>query len=88
MLPRVQASHWQPKQAELDAFDRVAHIKEQFTAARFILSFTDDGRMVLSELEPVNELPSYLNSKITQNPPSTIAAILLGIAARIDRPLS
>ncbi len=44
--------------------------------------------MVLSELEPVNELPSYLNSKITQNPPSTIAAILLGIAARIDRPLS
>ncbi|WP_427144074.1 phage antirepressor N-terminal domain-containing protein [Pseudomonas nitroreducens] len=86
---QVLAAHWQPKPAELDAFDRVLYIKEQFTAARFILSFAADGRMILNELEPqgiyvhINELPSYLNSKITQIPPATVAAILEAITTRV-----
>ncbi|WP_427144071.1 phage antirepressor N-terminal domain-containing protein [Pseudomonas nitroreducens] len=86
---QVLAAHWQPKPAELDAFDRVLYIKEQFTAARFILSFAADGRMILNELEPqgiyvhINELPSYLNSKITHMPSATVAAILEAIAKRV-----
>lgn len=86
---QILAAHWQTKPAELDAFDRNIYIKEQLAAARFILSFQPDGRMVLNELEPkgiyvhINELPSYLNSKITQMPPTTIAAILEAIAKRV-----
>lgn len=79
---QVLAAHWQFKPAEFDAFDRNIYIKEQLAAARFILSFQPNGRMVLNELESkgiyvhINELPSYLNSKITHMPPATIAAIL------------
>ncbi|QOF86882.1 MULTISPECIES: hypothetical protein [unclassified Pseudomonas] len=45
--------------------------------------------MVLNELESkgiyvhINDLPSYLNSNITQMPPATVAAILETIAKRV-----
>ncbi|MFJ3259813.1 phage antirepressor N-terminal domain-containing protein [Pseudomonas sp. NPDC086581] len=86
---QVLAAHWQPKPAELDAFDRNIYIKEQLATARFILSFQPDGRMVLNELERkgiyvhVDELASYIDSKITRIPPETIGGILQAIAKRV-----